>query len=300
MVPLENKSNYLSKISDSPKLSAFNYLLMSKDIVHQQGYELSEADEIYYGIISALQSNNKAAFEKYYSKKSKSNPSKESPAPFVNDDFLIFSIILGVSKFNIDKVWIKNIASIRSKNAITTTLDNLLAQNYYSTSNLPEVVLMFLQHFDQSLITNDFLNSTFKRINENNTLFDNKSDFQVLCAIHAYDFIILLKQAPEGSEIQQLKSFNSRFIKRTRVLSWILQAGLMFMLFYGLLKLPFYSPESIEIINKYGYIFTILGALGITFLENQLNFISRKSHEITMKLLGYPKGLIKNLKSKTE
>lgn len=293
MVPLENKNSYLSKISDSPKLSAFNYFLMNKAIVQPKGHELNEADEIYYGIISAIQSDDKVAFEKYYNRKSKSNPNKDSPAPFVNDDFLIFSIIMGVSKFNIDKAWIKNIVSIRSKNTITTTLDNLLTKNYYSTSNLPEVVLMFLQHIDQSLITNDFLNSTFKRINENNSLFENKNDFQVLCAIYAYDFIILLKQAPEGSEIQQLKSFNSSFIKRSKVLSWILQAGLMFMLFYGLLKLPVYSPESVEIINKYGYVFTILGALGITFLGNQLNLISQKSHEFTMKLLGYPNELIK-------
>jgi hypothetical protein len=215
MVSLENKNQYLSKISESLKLAAFNYFLLDKTILQPQGQEISESEEIYFGIISAIQTNEKATFEKYYNKKNKSKPSKESPAPFVNDDFLIFSIIVGVSKFKINNSWIKSIVSIRSKNAITTTLDNLIGGNYYSTSNLPEIVCMFLQLVNQDLITNEFQNFAFKKINENIKLFDSRSDFQILCALNAYNSIILLKEAPEGSEIQQLKTFNSRFIKGT-------------------------------------------------------------------------------------
>lgn len=293
MVPLEDKINYLNSVSENPKLSAFNHLLISKAISLPFGSDLSEADEIYFGIISAIQSNDMSAFEKHYSKKSKSNPSEESSAPFVNDDFLIFSIILGVAKFNIDKTWIKYIVSIRSKNPITTTLDNLLVEDYYSTSNLSEIVFMYLQHINQSLITNKFLNSTFKRINENTTLFDSKSDFQILCAIQAYNSIILLKESPEGSELHLLKSFDSRFVKRMKVLSWVMQLVLLIVLFYLLLQLPVYSPEAIALIDDYGYLFTVLGALGFTFFGNQLGFIRRKTHELTMRLFGYPKGLIK-------
>lgn len=293
MVSIENKISYLNRIGDSPKLAAFNQLLMGKAIVQPISNDLSETDEIYFGIISAIQSNDKSAFEKHYSKKNKSNPSKEYPAPFVNDDFLIFSIILGVTKFNIDKSWIKNIVSIRSKNPITTTLDNLLVENYYSTSNLPEIVLMFLQQINQSLITNDFLNSAFKKINENATLFDSKSDFQILCAINAYNSIIQLKEAPDGSEIQLLKSFDLRFEKRMKVLSWVIQLLILAGIIYGILKLPKYSPETVDLIDDYGFAFTILGALGFTFFGNQLGFIRRKTHELTMRLFGYPKGLIK-------
>ncbi len=300
MVPLEDKINYLNRIIENPKLSAFNHLLIGKAISMPFGSDLSEADEIYFGIISAIQSNDKTAFEKHFNKKSKSHPSKESPAPFVNDDFLIFSIILGVSKFNLDRAWIKNIVSIRSKNSITTTLENLLAENYYSTSNLPEIVFMFLQNINSSLITNDFLNSTFKRINENTVLLDSKSDFQILCAIHAYNSIILLKEAPEGSEIRLLKYFDSRFSKRMKVLSWVIQLLILAGIIYGLLKLPKYSPETVDLIDDYGFAFTILGALGFTFFGNQLGFIRRKTHELTMRLFGYPKGLIKKTEMKTD
>lgn len=294
MVSLEDQINYLNRISNSPKLSAFNQLLMQKGIAKPKGIELRESDEIYFGIISAIQSNDKMAFEIYYNKKSKSNPNKESPAPFVNDDFLIFSIILGVAKFNLDKRWIQNIVSIRSRNAVTTTLDNLLTENYYSKSNLPEVVLMFMQLVSQRLITSDFINFTFKKINENITLFNSRSDFQILCAICSYNSIILLKEAPEGSEMQLLKAFSSNFQKRAKVLSWMLQLLLLFGFLFGLLKLPFYSPNIVKAISDYGYIFTILGAIGFTFLGNQIGFIRRISNEFLMRLMGFPKELINN------
>jgi len=294
MVSIENKLTYQHRISDNPKLSGFNQLLVEKAITNKTEIEISESDEIYYGIISAILSNDKTEFEKHFSKKSKSNPNKESPAPFVNDDFLIFSIILGVSKFNLDNYWIKNIVSIRSKNPITTTLDNLLSRNFYSTSNVPEIVFMFLQKFNPSLITNEFLNSTFKRINENTKLFEGKSDFQILCAIHTYNSIILLKEAPDGSEIQLLKSFDTRFVKRVKYLSWMLQMSILFGLIYSLLKLPIYSPETVDIINMYSFAFTIFGAFGFTFFGNQLGIIRRKTLELTLRLFGYPKGLIKN------
>jgi len=293
MVSLENKISYLNRIGDSPKLVAFEQFLSGKTVVLTSGNDLSETDEIYFGIISAIQSNDKTAFEKHYKKKSKSNPSKESTAPFVNDDFLVFSIIVGVSKFKLNKSWIKYIVSIRSKNPITTTLDNLLEENYYSTSNLPEIVFMFLQNINSSLITNDFLNSTFKRINENTVLLDSKSDFQILCAIHAYNSIILLKEAPEGSEVWLLKSFESRFVKRMKVSSWIYQFLILAGIIYGLLELPEYSPETVDLIDDYSFVFTILGALGFTFFGNQLGFIRRKTHELSMRLFGYPKGLIR-------
>lgn len=298
MVSLESRMAYLSRINESPKLAAFNNFLVHRPILQPQINEIGGSDEIYFGIITAIQSNEKTIFEKYYNKKSTNKPSKESFAPFVNDDFLIFSIILGVSKFNIDKSWIKSIIKIRSRNPITITLNNLIEENYTSTSNLPEIVLVFMQFINQNLVTSALLNSTFKKINENVAIFESKSDFQILCAIQAYDSIIQLKEAPDGGEIRQLKSFKSRFIKRTKILSWLLQLVLFFVLLYGLLKMPVYSPDVVEAINKYGYVFTTLGALGFTFLGNQLGFISQKSHELTMKLFGYPKGLIKKIENK--
>ena len=176
MVSLENRSNYLLRINESAKLSAFNNLLLNKSIVIPSE-ELNESDEIYFGLVDAIQTKNQTAFESFYNRKSKSNPSKESPSPFVNDDFLIFCLTVGIMKFGLDQRWIKNIISLRSRTPITITLENIVNENIYSKSNLPEIILMYFKLNNQALIANAFLTIAFKSISDNIAIFESKSDF---------------------------------------------------------------------------------------------------------------------------
>lgn len=292
MVSIENRISYIERVNESLKLKAFHHFLLGKE-VNVFSNNLSDLDEQFFKILSSIQINNKTAFVEVYTKKSKSNPSKDSPSPFVNDDYLIFCLIIGITKFSIDKTWIKNIVSIRNRNITTITFENLLNENYSSTSNQSEVVLMFLNLCKQSLINNNLLNAAFKSINENTTLLDNRNDFQILCAFKAYDLIIEQKEASEGNEITLLKKFNQKFKTRIKILSWILQGGIFFSLIYSLFKLPIYSPETITFIEKYNFVFTIIGVLGFTLIGNQIPFIKSKSQELLMRLFGYPKELIK-------
>lgn len=292
MVSVENRFSYMERINESPKLKTFHYFLLGKD-VNSLSNNISDADEQFFKILSAIQTNNKTAFEEIYAKKSKSNPSKDSPAPFVNDDYLIFCLIIAIIKFGIDKTWINNIISIRNRNTITITFENILNENYASTSNQTEVILTFLQLCNQSKINNDLLNAVLKSVTENTTLLESRNDFQILCAFRAYDFIIYQKEVSEGNEITLLKNFNQKFKTRIKFLSWILQAGIFFGLIYGLFKLPIYSPETIVFLDKYNFVFSIFGFLGFTFIGNQIPIFKNKSQELLMRLFGYPKELIK-------
>jgi len=295
MVSIIDRVSYMERINESPKLKAFHYFLLDKEIPSLSNNSVSEPDEQFFKILSAIQTNNKTAFEEVYAKKSKSNPTKETPAPFVNDDYLIFGLIIGICKFGIEKTWIKNIISIRNRNVITITFENILNENYASTSNQAEVILVYLHIYNQSKINNDLLNTAYKSITENTTLLENKNDFQILCALIAYDLIIYQKEASEGSEITVLKNFNQSFKTRIKILSWILQAVIFFALIYGLFKLPLYSPKTKDFLDKYDYIpsfLELLGMSGLTFLSNQIPFFKNKSQELLMKLFGYPKELI--------
>lgn len=298
MVSVENRITYIDKISESPKLMAFHHFLLGRDVNPLLNTGLNDSDEQFFKILISIQGSNKGDFEDIYSNKSKSNPSKNSPSPFVNDDYLIFCLIVAIMKFDIDRSWIKKIVSIRSRTAMTVTFENILNENFFSTNNQLEIILIFLNLYNSSKINNDLLNTTFKGVKENTALINNKNDFQILCALRAYDLIIELKEAPDGSEIQLLKSFNTNFIIRTKILSWFFQLGAFLAFFYFILKLPVYSPEIIQLINDYGYIFNILGALGFSFLGNQLTFIKQKSQQLTMRSLGYPKEMYEKLKRK--
>jgi len=298
MVSLEDKKSYLNDIRESPKIRAFHDLLIEKPIFSSLGESLNETEEIFFGVIGSIQTNNQELFEQFYNRKNKSNPKKESPSPFVNDDFLIFCLLLGILKFGLNTDWIKGIISIRSRNLITITFENILNGNYYSKDNLQEILLIYFLFNSQTLITNDFLTTAFKSINENISLFEDKSDFYKLCSIRAYDFIIELKESPDGSEINLLKDFNSKFIKRVKILSFIIRTSAFILFLYTLLKILIKIPSINVFFEKYDPIFTTLGILGISVLGNYIPKIKEKSYKILLQLFGYPLDLIQKLDKK--
>lgn len=293
MVPLENRIDYLKRINENSKLKAFNNLLLGQDFAFSNHQDLNETEEIYFGLLKAIQSSSRSDFEKFYNIKSKSKPNKDSHAPFVNDDFLIFALILGVVKFGKDKTWLSYILSIRNRSPLTITFENILNENYFSTSNLPEIVLMFLQIINEELISDKLVNFTFKKITENVGLFESRSDFQIICSLRAYDLMLTLKELTDTSELDLFKKFNDKFVKRIHYLLWIIQLVLFASLIYILLNLPEYKPEVIKFIDKYNYVFTIFGALGLSLLGNLIPIFKDKSQEAIMRVLGYPKELIK-------
>ena len=104
MVFIEEKHSYLSSLSNQPKQKALYALVSEETLV--QPTEVSEIDAIYYSSIQAIKKNAKADFSIQYSKISKRKVSKNTTAPFVHDDFLMFTLVIGVIKFECDKDWL--------------------------------------------------------------------------------------------------------------------------------------------------------------------------------------------------
>lgn len=291
MVSIEERTFYTQRVNESLKLKAFHQFLLGNE-VSTSFNNITDLEEQFFKILFSIQTNNKTVFQEIYIRKSKSNPSKNSPAPFVNDDYLIFCLIIAITKFGIDKTWIRHIISIRNRNIITITFENILNENYSSTSNQLEVILIFLNLCKQSSIDDNLLNAVFKSIIENTKMLENRNDFEIFCTFRAYDLIVEQKEANVGNEITLLKQFSQNFKKRIKILSWFLQGVILFSLIYGLFKLPIYSPEAIKMISDYNYVFTIIGAFGFTILGNQISFIKDQSQQLLMRLFGYPKELI--------
>lgn len=299
MVSLEEKMKYRQRIIENPKLSALNSLLQDRPWELKMD-DLHETDEIYFNVIRSIQTNDKNLFELNYHKKNKSNPSKESPTPFVNDDFLIFTLIAGIVKFNFEKDWIKKIVGIRTRNKITITFENIINEDFNSNSNLPEVMLMFHHLTDKGQINNQLLTKAFKSVSESTDLFDNRNDFHTICAICAYDLCIMLKVAPDGSEIKLLYDFNAKFLRRVKFLTWIIQTATFVSLIYFFLKLLTVIPSIKDFFEKNNPMFTLMGVLGISVLGNFIPIIKKYFHESILRLLGYSKGLIMLNKSRND
>lgn len=295
MVSIEERFSYYSRIKESPKLTAFYNLLFGIPIVLPIQFS-NETEEIFYGVIQSIQQDKRKDFDLNYTKKSKSNPSKDSPTPFVNDDFLIFCLVLGVLKFEYDTKWIKSIIAIRNRNPITITLENILSENYFSKSNLPELVLMFLHLTNPNLISNDLLNSAYKNINENTNLFESKNDIQIICSIKSFDLIIYYKGAGDGNEIRLFNEFKVVFTKRIKILAWLVQTTLFVLILYGMVKFITINPQAKAFIDSIGSALKILALLGLSQIGNIVPFLRKFIYKVILKLFGYPKEFIDNEK----
>lgn len=293
MVSLEQRVTYQSRFKESPKLAAFQDLLIGKTISKPKD-ELNEIDEIYYGIINSIQGGSKSDFDNFYKKKSKSNPNKESPSPFVNDDFLIFCFIVGVVKFDYDKTWIKNIVSIRNRSSITISFENILNEAFTSNSNLSELILVFLYLTNQSLISNEFLGIVYKSVSQNVGLFEAKNDMQIICSIRAYDLIIEYKESDNGGKVKLLKDFEEVFLKKIKVFAWILQTIIILAFLWGVYSLVSIYPNVKAVFDGIGSVMKVFGLLGISQIGNLIPKYRKLTYELSLKLFGYPKSLIKS------
>lgn len=219
MVFIVEKHTYLSSLEDQPKQKAL-YALVSDETLVTQFHEVSETDAIYYTSIQAIKMNAKADFDTQYAKISKRKVSENSAAPFVHDDFLIFSLVIGVLKFECDKAWLLGVIRNRARGKTTTTFENLLTGNYQSKANNQSMVLTFLFLLDKSKITNEQLIEAYNAMSDTKESFNN--DFIRIMHYRAFDIIIQFKLPRDTDEVSRLLEFESRFKKRINVFSIII------------------------------------------------------------------------------
>jgi hypothetical protein len=293
MVSLEKQMSYNQRIETNPKLTALKNMLSGKSIISpDSNLQISETDKIYYEITTAIQTNDKERFIEFFNKKNKSNPNKDNPQPFVHDDFLIFSLIIGIMKFDCDKVWIKHVISTRIKNNITTTFDNILNGDFFHSENIKSIVFMYFNLIDQNQISSDFVNEIFISINSDNHIFQSKNDLLIICAVLSYNRIIELKTLSDSDEIKLLKSFETKFTKRIKILAWFIQTAILVLFLYGVLKLISIKPEIEMFFDQIGSIFTILSLIGISQIGNISKCLRNKFYQILLLAFGYPLKLL--------
>jgi hypothetical protein len=295
MVSLEEQMLYSQRVENTPKLSAFKNMLSGQSILYpNSNLQISDTEKIYYEIIIAIQTGDKNKFVEFFNKKNKSNPNKDNLPPFVHDDFLIFSLIIGIIKFGCDKKWVKYIISIRTKNNIATTFENILNGNFSHSENIKEVVFMYFNLIDQNRISSDLVNETFTSINANNQLFQNRNDFIIICTILSYNRIIELKTLPDNNDNQLLKSFETKFTKRIKILAWFIQTIILALLVFVIYEVISAKPEIKILFDKIDSIFKITALIGISQLGNISSWMKKWFYQILLSALGYPKELLKN------
>ncbi len=288
MVSLEEKISYLSQVKANPKLQSFYNLLYRKAIAPPPPSTTIEIDEIYYGIVAAIAHQKKNDFHNFYARISKRIVDKDSPSPFIYDDGLIFSTIVGVKLFDSDKTWIRNVISIRSSSQVTTTFSHLLEDDFLSKSNLPEIVIPFLELTEQLSGHEPILDKAYGKIASDIDLYSNSNDFVIIMTLRSFDVIVQSKSSHAG-DFERLRAFEGKFVTRVGYLSVALYNILLFAFIYGCIKGLALVPAFKDRLNDFALLISVIG----TSFSNLFSFFKNKMKLLIYNLLGYAKHLEK-------
>ena len=230
-------------------------------------------------------SDNKEDFIGLYEQLRRKKPS--SASPWVNNDFLIFVLIVGIYRYSIDKEWIKNVLSQRHtcddvQNKINSTLKNILVDNYNSTENLLEIVIVHNKLSNKELqIQPKHTQSLYQKITNDTNLFSGKHSFLTCISMRAIELLIENCEISNYQDISNLRAFKRVFIKRVEIISkvicFILLSIITFLIISSVLK-------HYETWGKIGLIIGLISNGGLFVCWSLLNKIIRKC---LLSLFGY-------------
>lgn len=283
MVFIEEKHSFLRNLSDQPKQMAL-FALVSDESFQTPQNDISETDAIYYSSIRAIKANSKEEFNIQFDKISKRKVSENSTAPFIHDDFLIFTLVIGVLKFECKKEWLLGVIRNRAKSATTTTFENLLTGNYQSKANIQSLVLVFLFLLDKSKVINELLVEAYNSMSDTKQSYN--SEFIRIIHYRSFDIIIQFKLPRDTDEISRLLEFETRFKKRISIFSIITYNVFMTLILYGAYQVLQYLPEDKKlVVNDLNLIIGFGAILGLS--GNFIPKLKTKFKELILRGFGY-------------
>lgn len=282
MVSLKDRMGYLSSIKDDNILSLFYTFIQNKKNPIDLNQYQNQMDKDFALFVQTLILDKKDDFINLYNQFSAKKPSLTSP--WVNNDYLIFSIIVGICRFKVDRKWIIKVLNTRKtqdiiQEQINRTLINIVTNNLNSNDNLFEIIIVFQNLQNQSPFKDKF-NELYCHVMENHNLFSRKYDFLTCLSIRALDIIICSKGFINIEENEFLHKFSTKFLKRTQIISSVFYA----IIICCLVCLSIYLYLKNE--KTFNAITTILGFLGVG-LSGLFKYIHPTLVKTIRKLLGY-------------
>lgn len=261
MVSLKQRLLFKEEIQNTPKIDYFYRFLFNEEIrVSYENESISSIDQNYYSFLSSLINDNTESFKTKYAEFSRREPTEDST--WIYDDWLIFTLILGICKYNIDRKWIVNAVSLRKtyniqSKSINATFINILNSNLKATENIEEIIIVF-QYMTTLPITIENLNQLYINIEKKLTSDIYELNYFIWClSIKSLEIILIQKEIPPYNQLTLLKEFEQEFLEKSETLVNItlftiglILAGLI--IYYG-----FINPNDFEMWQN------ILGALGL-------------------------------------
>ncbi len=286
MVSLTERIGYNCTIEDKPKITCFNSFIKGEAVSHMVPDGTNDTDKVYFASLQSISNNQKEEFFKVFQDFSRRKPSTENA--WIHNEFLIFTLICGIEKYQIDKTWINEVIEVRSTGnkqylAINKTFKNILSGNTQSTDNVSEIVIVFLDILNQPQLPKEILDKTYLTISNNTGLMNTKDDFLITMSFRAFDVILLSKDTPDAIEIAKLRDFRTIFLGRVKIATEVVYYLLLLAFIVAVIKYSHRYQSFKDYVTDLGAVFQ-LG--GLAFLA-AFRWIKKQIKVLLLRTFGY-------------
>jgi hypothetical protein len=268
MVSLEHRSTYLKELRATTALAEIiDFVIFEKVSSFSDQANLSPSDKS-EGIIRSIFYKDLNQFDQIANSYSRKAP--EFDSPWINDNYLIYFLILGSKIFNRNVDWLKTVLNKRrvhdrEQKLLSDFFSSLLNNVEGSTGELAPLLLTFDymtwgKPIDSTKIDNalnHILSLTFPPFGD---------EFLNIMFLKAFDVVIKTKNIEDPQLRKNMEHFRKVFESRIKLLAnitvYILLVGFLFIV-YLLFKVLFVNIGEVT----RNTIVSIMGLLGFTALE---------------------------------
>lgn len=259
MVSIEDSYTIQETIDNNYKSKNFYKFLNGEHVVSHDSVTPRE----FIPLINSVTEDSKSKFDALYEEYTKRDIDESSP--FVYDNYLIFSLVVGVLKYNHNCEWLIKLLIFRESNinepekSITISFKNLLKKNYSSKEGITSIVLAGLLLLENPDVNKELLVQVI-RSNSNYITSAKKDFFLGAIILFTNDYIQAVSTSTENI---RLEKFEKKFLYRVKHLEY----------FFYVCIIAFVAVFWYVLVNEYpivdiyiSQLNTVLGFFGIAIL----------------------------------
>jgi len=305
MVHLEIQYEYLKKIGQSSEISPLiDFIINERKAIILKNNN-SNAFSVAHDLFICVYKNDKNTAIEIYNSFSKRHPTHETP--WVYNEFVLFSLICAIAKFNFDKKWVSSVLDLQGQSTdaerriILSSFKNILAGNLNVKEDFHQISLIFQHYSGVKNFQQDRIDKMFKNLWLKEFPF-HQSDFLNVISLKAIQIAFDSKGLLSPQEFQDSKVFVSRFKRRTEISGKVIVWLFVISIFVALVLMSwrFYNTEGEKSIFAKVINFTT-GILGVGLIT--IFSIRKRVENLVIKFIraafGY-KEVIKKISNKVE
>lgn len=293
MVYLEQQSTYLEQLKLSPLAPLLKEVLYGS--VGGYSMETHNANEVAVSLVICVKTGNKTDAETILNQFSKRQVNKDSH--WIYDNFIVFSIVCAIHKFDLSTGWISAAINLTYSAAtpvdrkIKDTFRNILTGNYSSKGDYHQISLVY-----QFLAKDEKPNEA--RLNEMYIeLWEApfplaEDDFLNVMSLKAIEIAFIKKALLNPHEFALMNSFVPNFKKRSEqianIIAWTFIAVITIVSFY-LLDLLNEHAKTYPLFSKVLFFLLSISGFGVSIFWGWKKGLSKFMLMLINQLFGFPK-----------